>query len=313
MERTVRMMVVGYPGTAKTGLLAVLVDAGFKLRVLDYDGNLDPLYGYSDPAMHGNISALHFEDPIKVGPTFTAPTGVPQAFVNGLHAMDRWRCFADTGEFVPPNAKPAEGREIIDLGSSKDWGPDTIVVLDTLTKMGDAAFYRAMALLGKTPANMTIQGQMLAQNEQLAFIKKLRSPSNRFHVIVNSHLKTISPKDVQKGDTDLTQELKQRIADVVPTKLFPRALGQELPQHIGGEFSTLVKAESKPMAGGRVKRVIRTQPEAFLDLKVPARAPAELPVENGLLHLFNALAPQAVAAVCDPGRLKALLADVGQN
>jgi hypothetical protein len=300
-------MVAGYPGTAKTGADAVLVSAGFKVRILDYDGNLEPLWNYSDPAMHGNVSAIHFEDPIKVGPQFTAPSGVPSAFANGLHAMDRWRFYEDTGEFVLPNVKDGGERKIVDLGSSKDWGPDTIVILDTMTKMGDAAFYRAMALLGKTPANMTIQGQMLAQNEQLAFIKKLRSPSNRFHVIVNAHLKTISPKDVAKGDTELTADLKARIANIVPTKLFPRALGQELPQHIGGEFSALVKCENKPLAGGRVKRIIRTQPEAILDIKVPAPIPPELPIENGLLAIFNALSPGSVAAVCDPGRLKALL------
>src|ERR1700692_1276245 len=36
-----RIMVVGYPGTAKTGSLASLLNAGFKIRMLDYDGNIE--------------------------------------------------------------------------------------------------------------------------------------------------------------------------------------------------------------------------------------------------------------------------------
>lgn len=293
----VRLLNTGYPGTAKSGQLASLVDAGFKLRILDYDGNLAPLWKFSNPLNHGNVDALHFEDKLKVTASFTAVDGQPTAFANGLNAMDHWRYYGDTDEFILPGVTPDPKRPVVDLGHSRDWGPDVIVVLDTLTRMGEAAFARAMKMLNKTPLNMTIQGQMLAQNEQLQFIKKLVSANNKFHVIVNAHLKTISPKDVEKGDDKLTVDIKEQIAELVPTKLFPKALGRELPQHIGGEFSTLVKSESKVLPGNKVKRIIRTVPEAYMDIKVPANLPQDLDVSTGLLQIFQALAPASVALV----------------
>lgn len=293
----VRLMNTGYPGTAKSGQLASLVNAGFKLRILDYDGNLAPLWQYSNPKNWGNVDALHFADKLKVSPNFTMVEGQPTAFANGLNAMDHWRYYRDNDQFILPGSTPDPKREVVDLGHSKDWGPDTIVVLDTLTRMGEAAFARAMKMLNKTPLNMTIQAQGLAQAEQLAFIKKLVSHENKFHVIVNAHIKTISPKDVEKSDDQLTKDLKERIADIVPTKLFPRALGRELPQQIGGEFSTLIKSESKVLPGNKVKRVIRTVPEAYMDIKLPANLPAELDVSTGLLQIFQALSPASVAMV----------------
>ncbi len=57
--------------------------------------------------------------------------------------MDRW--------------KYTEDGEEVDLGASKDWGPDTVVVLDSLTAMGTAAFRRQMSLMNKTPLNTTQQ------------------------------------------------------------------------------------------------------------------------------------------------------------
>src|ERR1700733_9823756 len=132
------ILVVGYPGTAKTGSLASLLNAGYKLRMIDFDGNADPLLQYADTAMLKNLDIAYFEDRMRSGQSFIEPVGIPTAFANALRQLDDWK------------TQDAEGKEV-SLGSSSDWGPDTIVVLDSLTKMGDAAFRRAMKLLNKTP------------------------------------------------------------------------------------------------------------------------------------------------------------------
>lgn len=288
-EAPVRAMLVGDPGTGKTGALAPLVDAGFKLRILDYDGNLEPLFKFvKDKEKLANVDFLHFEDPMRLMGQFMAPAGIPTAFTDGVRALDHW--------------KYKDGDKEIDLGASKDWGPDTIVVLDSLTKMGDAAMRRAMKLLNKTPVNTTKQTWGLAMAEQAYFIERLTSNTNRHHVIVLAHLRMISPKGIEKGDDETVKTIKERVIDMIDTKFFPRALGYELPQTIGGEFPTLLKMQIVHKPGNKVFRKLITVPQEHLDIKVPTPdLPPELDISDGMLKVFSALSPNAVAAVMGKG------------
>lgn len=281
----VRAMLVGYPGAGKTGSLASLANAGFKIRFLDYDGNLEPLLQYTKPEFLPNIDIVNLEDKLRMGSRFTETSGIPEAFSTGLKLMDEWKY------------KEPDGTEI-NLGRSKDWGMDTIVVLDSLTAMGLAAFRRVRNLLNKSATDTTQQVWGIAMAEQEAFIEKLTASSNRFHVIVLAHLVMIGPKDVMKGDSDLTVELKERTANLVPTRLFPSALGQQLPPKIGGHFPTLLEVKPKYSQTGKSSRIIRTVPQPELDIKVPApNLQAELPIETGMLTIFEALSPASVRLV----------------
>lgn len=277
----VRMMIVGWPKAGKTGALASLANAGFKLRIIDYDGNLDPLLLYTKPEFLHNIDVVHLEDKLRMGAQFSEPIGIPEAFKRGYDLVQHWKYTENGQEF--------------DLGPTKEWGPDTIMVLDSLTKMGDASFRRAQKILNKNPTNTTQQVWGLAMAEQAAMIERMTSTSNRFHTIVLAHLRMISPKDVNRDDSDLTKDLKNQRAELIPTKLFPRALGYELPQQIGGEFPTLIEMVTKYKAN-KANRVIRTISQETLDLGVPGpNIPEELPIDTGLLTIFEALSPGSVA------------------
>ncbi len=271
-----RIMLVGFPGTGKTGACAALANAGFKLRVLDFDGNLEPLILFTDNDKLKNIDILSFEDKLRSGQKFVEVAGLPTAFGNAFKALDRWKYTDEDGENI-------------DLGQSKEWGSDTVIILDSLTAMGIAAKRRAMAMLNKTPLNTTQQCWGLAMQDQEGLIERLTSPLNRHHVIVTAHLKMIGPKDITPSDDPLTKELKEKAAEVVSTRLFPSALGVALPPQIGGHFPTLLLCETEFKAG-KARRVIRTVPRPELDLKVPApNVPATLPLEDGLLTIFKAL------------------------
>ena len=275
----VRCLLVGFPGSGKTGALACLLNAGFKLRVLDFDGNLEPLLLYADKDKLKNLSAVYLEDRMTITPSgFVEPVGIPQAFAEAFRLMDHWKF------------KDEEGNEV-DLGPSREWGPDTILVLDGLTSMGEAAMRRARKIMNKGVANTTMQVQMLAQGEQAAFIDRLTSKRNRFHVIALAHLKMIAPKDIQRDDPDTTKELKERLIDMIPSRYYPRALGQELPQHVGGYFPTLLRVELE-FKGHTPTRWIKTVSQEALDLKIPApNFPARLSIEDGMLQVFRALSP----------------------
>ena len=272
-------IVAGMPGAGKTGSLACLANAGFKLRIISFDkmANIAPLEQHTKPECLANIDVLFFEDQLSDSSKFIGVKGLPTAFADAFRAMDKW-------------AYKEDGQEV-DLGRSRDWGPDTVVVLDNLTSMGEAGFRRAMAALGKTSLNTTQQLWGLAMKDQAAFLERAMSNKNRFHFIALSHLKMVGPKDLAKDDDALTKELKERAADLIPTRLYPTALGQELPRNISGQFSTAIEAERQVDRLGKEKRVLKTVSGAEFDSKVPTRKslPATLPVEDGLLTILEAV------------------------
>jgi hypothetical protein len=281
-----RIMVVGYPGTAKTGSLVSLLNAGFKIRMLDYDGNIEPLLYYADKEKLKNLDVVYLEDKMRLGSQFSEPAGLPTALQDGRKLLDEWKYTEEDGTEV-------------NLGKPSEWGPDTIVVLDSLTKLGDAAFRRAMKILNKTPANTTDRVWGLAMQEQAAFIEKLASRNNKYHVIVLAHLKMIAPADVRAGDSNLTEKIKEAMADIVPTRLYPSALGRQLPQNIGAEFPILLEAE-KVTKGGKTTRTLNLEPKTLVDIKFPGDYPkgeSRLDIKDGMLRVFEALSPGSVALV----------------
>jgi len=282
----VRMLITGFPGSGKTGSLACLANAGFKLRVLDYDGNPEPLFQYVEPAKLGNIDIVTLEDPIGVDGQFVKVKGIPTAFLRGVQLMDRWRYEDPDGELDPKT-----GKRWIDLGQSKEWGPDTVLVLDGITGMGAASMARAIAMTNKTPMSVSSPVWGLAMQEQMNFIKRLTSSVVKHHVVVLSHLKMIGPKEITATDDPITREIKERNVDLIPTRFHPSGLGRELPPNIAGEFPIAVTMEVK-VKGNKVRRFFSVHPKEEMDLKLPVKdieALGELGPRQGLLKLFRAL------------------------
>ena len=276
-KQPARILLLGFPKAGKTGALAPLVDAGFKLRVLDFDGNMESLLLHvKDKSKLANVDIVFLEDKLRNGARFIETAGNPTAFSDGLKLLDEWKYTDEDGTEVS-------------LGKSKEWGRDTIVVIDSLTTMGYAAKRRAMAMLNKTPLNSTQQMWGLAMQEQQHFIEKFTSSKNKFHIIVTSHLKMLSPNQISSDEDDVNKGIKEKQADLIPTRYYPNALGKALPPEIGGAFPTILLME-KVYKGANLRRVIRTQTGAELDTGIPApNMPAELDISDGMLRVFDAL------------------------
>ncbi len=283
----VRALILAWSGGGKTGALASLANAGFKLRILDFDGKQGtPLAQYVKPECRGNVDVMTLVDKLRGGLRNIEVSGIPVAFADGLKAMDHWK-------------RPAtEGEEEVDLGRSKDWGQDTVVVLDTGTAMGRAAFRRVIALNNRTPLNTRDSDWGGAMAEEGAFLERLCSPMNKHHVIVNYHLKWLGPREERKGDTDAVKEIKAKEADLISTRLYPSAMGSKnAPQGVGQYFQTTVLIEPKFGPGSKVRRMIYAEPRPELDLKLAATIAGPLPIETGLLTIFNALLPGVVESL----------------
>lgn len=280
----VRMLLVGYPGAGKTGAIASLVNAGFKVRLLDFEGNFQPLLEYADEDKLPNVDILTFQDSMRMGQKMIEPAGIPTAFNDALKAMQHWKYVED-------------GKET-DLGKSSEWGPDTVVVVDSLTAMGEASLRRSTAMMNKTPANMTQAVWGAAVADQVNFIKLLTKQKNNFHLIVLGHLQMISAGDfINTGDEDAVKDAKLEAIgnSLIPTKLFPKAVTKNLSQTIHKEFSSMILAERK-LKLGATKRVLRTNTGMEVDTKMPAKnASGEYPLETGLATIFGQLGAKPTA------------------
>ena len=67
-----RALVVGDSGAGKTSLLASVANGGYNLRVLDTDGQLDPLAGWLTKEGMKRTSFITLKDDFQVKPNDTA-------------------------------------------------------------------------------------------------------------------------------------------------------------------------------------------------------------------------------------------------
>jgi hypothetical protein len=281
-----RIMICGWPGSGKSGSIAALINAGLKVRVLAFDklANVSTMTKFADPALvAANVDVAPLEDRLIYEDSrgYTATLGTPNAILHAARFMDRW--------------KYKDGDEEVDLGSSKNWGRDTVVVVDSLTSMGEASMRKAMSLKNKTPLNNTDGVWGFAMDEQSAFLERMASNANRFHLIVLAHLKMVGPKEVRQGDDDLTKQVKADIGGLVETRLYPSALGAKLPPAIAKHVPNVLLAERVVTPKGD-KRVLRTSSGPEFDTKVQARGlPSELPVETGLVTVLEAVCGTKIA------------------
>lgn len=293
---------VGFPGTMKTGSIAVLINNGMKARFIDFDRNIDPLIEYVKPEFRQNVEVAQFWNPLELK-SFSAkvgtetrnyqklvPVGTPTAYSRALRLItDGWR-YAD----------PSTNQEV-NLGKIRDWGADTVVVLDSLTSQGERIRDATEWLLGRQSKGLRIQDWGLMQHEQTAFLEALRAEARNCHLIVIAHLKLIEPKFLDDLTNDATEdetkeklrEIMQRTTEMIPPKFFPSAIGRQLPQEIGKALPYILRYETKKI-GAISKRVMNIAPSEECDVKAPlAKAVlkelVDLDPEVGLLKIFNAI------------------------
>ena len=277
--KSARMLIVGYPGGGKTGGLASLANVGYKIRILDFEGNYAPLLYNTKPEFLHNIEIKTLQDKLAMGSKFIEPVGIPTAFKEGLEAMKSWK------------VKDSNGNVIEDLGNPSDWGNDTIVVVDSLTSMSEAAMDRATKLMNKGPGTITSAVWGAAVNDVRNMIKLMARDDNKYHLIVLGHLQMISSEDfIKQGDSPEIKETKMEAIkdDLIPTKLFPTAVTKNQSMKIAKELSTMITAK-KIKKHGKTMRVLETTAGEELDLKFPANAPDSVPLETGLAQLFEIL------------------------
>ena len=254
-----KLLIEGDSGSGKTGALTSLVAAGYKLRILDFDNGLETLKQYILKECPNAIGSVEFRTlrdkrvATPEGPVIKSP----KAFVEAIKMLDRWKYKLDDGTET-------------DLGVPAEWGPDCILVVDSLTLMSDAAFDFREPLTpkgrdGKYDMRAVYKDAQDAVENVLAL---LTSESFATNVIVISHIRYMERADGM-------------------TKGYPKSVGSALSPSIPAYFNSVAQFETS--AGG--KRTLKTTATALLDLKNPApfKMEKEYPITTGLADFFGVL------------------------
>ncbi len=255
-----KLLIEGDSGSGKTGALTSLVKAGYKLRILDFDNGLDPLKEFilrDCPEMIGNVEFRTLIDKRKFGPEGSMIDGSAKAFPDASRMLDKWKY------------KDHDGNEI-DLGVPAEWGPDCILVIDSLTRMSDAAFeWRLQLSIAQARGKFDMRAVYGDAQDAIEYtLATLYGDNFRTNVIVVSHIRYMERQDgVVKG--------------------YPKSVGAALSPNIPTYFNTVAQFETSP--GG--KRTLKTTATALLDLKNPKpfAMAKEYPIETGLADFFVVL------------------------
>jgi hypothetical protein len=248
-----KLLLIGDSKSGKTGSLASLVAKGYRLRILDFDNGLDALAQIikrDNPKLLENVEFRTLRDKMKATPMGPVIDGTPTAFVDAHKMLDNWKY------------------DNVDLGVPATWGKDTVVVIDSLTFMSDAAMNFREPLVPRSRDGKydkrALYGDAQAAIERI--IALLTSDNFKANVIVISHVRYVdNPDGTRKG--------------------YPSAVGAALSPLLPRYFNSVALAQTGP--GG--KRHIQTTATAMIDLANPAsfRMLPTLPIETGLATFFE--------------------------
>jgi AAA domain-containing protein len=286
---SLRILIGGWPKGGKTGAIASLLNAGYKVRMLDFEGNYDVLLNYVKPEAIKNLDIATFQDKqVSDGATAWDSADSPKdmAYSKALQQMKDWKSVDDDG-------KP------MTLGPSFQWGPDTVVVVDNLTRLGEMSFRRARRILNKKAGMNDVKVWGLAVDELVAFLGWLTRKTNKFHLVVLAHWQMLGPDvpmSAASEDEDI-KDLKKQIATeraaMLETKLFPKGVTKENSRNIGSLLPVLLEAK-RVVNGSKVKRVLLTETDEAVDLAFPVPgAEKSYPIDTGLATIFELLGAKA--------------------
>lgn len=269
----VKQLVIGDSGTGKTGALASLVLAGFKLGIIDFDNGLDIIKNIlrdkKRPDLYKNVSYHLCLDPMKAaGVNLVPEKAVAWGKMVGLIGT-AW------GDGLPPVF---------------EWGPDRILVLDSLTFAGKACLRHIQSLNNRLAVLPEIQDYNAAQKLQENLCAMLYSENIKCHVIVMSHV-----REVALTRTELDSKQRQVQVEIQGTRkgYAETGTGKAFSPMVGRYFNSLLMADMVGY-GTALRRVIRTVPWENIGLKnsAPGLVKPEYSLETGLAEYFAAVTGQ---------------------
>lgn len=267
-EAPLRILNMGRHGTAKTGALLSLLEAGFNVRIINFEAsNISVFQGLANPKQPSDPKAPRLKVPSKEAlgrlrfETFDDMTQLvagkimpkqADAYSSARALLDNW-VDSKTGEV---------------FGPIREWTLDDVLVIDTLGSLSEAAERHYKKI------NPGIERGELIVGKTGEFVKDIIYKITREaagHVIVNAHIKTF---DDSSGS---------------PMESYPDSIGRALPSWVPKQFPIILYSKIKRI-GAEDKRFILTKPDGLVHTKFPVLgAQDEFPCETGLAEIFRLL------------------------
>lgn len=276
---TTKLLVMGHTGKGKSGALASLAGAGYNLRILDLDNGLDvlknilthPKSPYPKDAIE-RVSAVTLTETMTIQSGKAVPTSA-RVWGQAMALLDNW---------VDGDLK---------LGKITTWGPQDILVIDTLTFLSTAAFNFVQSMNGRLGAGGTgFKGQSdigAAQTAIRGFLELLKSDAVKCNVVVNSHI--VYTNDFG-GKPSIQHDDKGNVTEVDERHGFPMAIGRALSPHIGQYFNTMLELDTVGVGpGARTMFFTKTRGEVACKNTNPFAVADQYPLVSGLADYFKAV------------------------
>ena len=156
------------------------------------------------------------------------------------------------------------------LGPVSTWGPQDILVIDSLSMLSTAALNFVLSMNARLGQRPQLQDWGAGQDLIESMVQMLYDESIVCNVIVISHITYIGPEDNLTG--------------------YPNTLGKALPPKLGRYFNTILQAKSQGQGAG-LRRKILTNTASSVELKntAPLRVKPDYPLETGLADYFAAV------------------------
>ena len=184
-----------------------------------------------------------------------------------------------------------EPEENIDLGSVSSWDENCILVIDSLTKLAEAALIYHTKLNGALGASRTQNEARrdigAAQNYVRDLLNLIADDSLKCNVIVMSHITMVS-------EIGATPKVADGELQGAPVSGYPSAIGRALSPHIPRWFNSMLVVRTVG-SGASAKHLIYTTSQnvagQIINAKssAPERAAPSYPLETGLADYFKAV------------------------
>lgn len=253
----VKLLILGDSGSGKTGLLASLAEAGYRLHILDFDLGTNPvLFNFTRPAAHANIIFEPLRDDVSMEGNFMKVKAA-NAFRRGMSLLDDW---------IDSETKEK-------FGAPATFGPNAVVVIDSLSFMAKAALNFVVLKNGHT-GKITQPDWGEAQNLVSGCLQKLTAQTFATNLIVMTHINWLEQPVGDPGEERF-----------VVFKGAPSSIGKALNDEIPKYFNTMLGVRRLGTSGK-----IYTNPSNMIEYKFPVPgAKADYPSKSGLREIFKLL------------------------
>lgn len=273
-----RMMLMGDSGSAKTSALWSLVEAGYTVRLCDFEAGADPLRiraAKAPPATRARLQIKSFKDKlISIGENYSLRE--PLAYTSFIKAITNWK--DDAG---------------VDHKALDTWDANTILVIDTVTSLCRACMYRLQKANNKVGQRIETRDYGTIQLDIQTTLDRIVSDQIEAHVLVLCHLDyreyhegTFAPVGMLERDISGSDPKKVSTSEL-EIRAVPTTFGARLSPQLGRYFNFALGAREKAV-GPRKSYVIVTRDDPILPVKCPLDLPKELPNETGLATVFKA-------------------------